>query len=921
MNIQGLSKNIEQFKMYLYEKNPIAAILSETHITVDIEESEINVNGYRAMRCDSHSRHTGGVIIYVQNSIKCDVIVNKNFNNEVWILSVRVLCQRTNVIISGLYKSPISKNNMFLSWFRTLCESELDFSKINIIAGDFNINIMKDTYYKKALLNDISYLGLKQIVKNPTRITDTSRTLIDLVLTNQFQIKTKVNTTEQISDHSIIHISLDNVCYLSRQNTEKHRVISYNIEDMINSIKVDSSCFDVANINEKSELLTNEILNSVNKFTKYVCSETRSTNIWYNKELLQLKKKRDKAFTKACLSNSADCWATYKMMRNQYSGQLNASYNDHVKNQLISRQGDQKGMWKILKTIVSTPKNRNISDIKFNEKYIAVTNKDISEQFNKYFIDSIVEINLSIDDERFEEYYNINYEGGVFEFKELNLSELFIILNVMKRKKDLSGVSTKLIIDLWPKIGKYLLKIINSSLSSGEFPNVWKESVIVPVVKIEGSKRCEDFRPINTMPTLEKILETVVKVQLLQHIEKNNLFITEQSGYRKNHSCETALNYVIADWKVESDRRKFVLCVFIDLRRAFETVDRALLIEKLSVIGIKNKELKWFTDYLYNRKQRTKCNEYVSSPLVNDLGVPQGSVLGAILFLLYINNMKCVFNNCKFRLFADDTIVYISGTDIEELSEKMNDDLNRLLKFLNYYKLKLNSKKSKYMIISTKKCNSQNIIKIGGDVLERVEEMKYLGCIIDEKLNFNGNCDYVCKKMAKKINFFSRIANKLNRNTRVIVYNTILAPHINYCSTILFLSNQTQVERVQKLQNRAMRIILSQKRDTNIQVMLNKLEWMSVRQKLVADVLTFVYKTINNLQPEYLSACFQTNENCYVTRQTNLLKLPLYKKSATQRSLMYEGAKIYNDIPNNIKQCNSLSIFKNLIRIYVKEQF
>ena len=226
------------------------------------------------------------------------------------------------------------------------------------------------------------------------------------------------------------------------------------------------------------------------------------------------------------------------------------------------------------------------------------------------------------------------------------------------------------------------------------------------------------------------------------------------------------------------------------------------------------------------------------------------------------------------------------------------------------------------MILGHRTVEVVNELKMGSAVIDRVNMIKYLGCVIDEKLTFNGNCDYVCKKLAKKVNFFGRVSNKLDKATRILVYNTIIAPHIQYCSTILFLSNKTQLERIQKLQNKCMKIILRKKWRTHSNELLDELDWLSVKQQIEKDVLVFIYKIRHNMLPSYLTNCFQSNEGrSYMLRNQGDLRLPLFRKSATQRSLMFDGAKLYNELPSDVKLNDDLKSFKKNCVKFVKEKY
>lgn len=334
------------------------------------------------------------------------------------------------------------------------------------------------------------------------------------------------------------------------------------------------------------------------------------------------------------------------------------------------------------------------------------------------------------------------------------------------------------------------------------------------------------------LPTYEKILEGVVKKQLNKHMDNNNILINEQFGFRQNYSCETAVIMIMMDWKTEIENGNVVIAVFLDLKRAFGTVDRKRLLRKLQRYGINGVELKLFESYLSGRTQSTRFGSAISSKIQTNLGVPQGSKLADDLFLLYVNDIVKCITHSKMTLFADDTLIYITGKNVQEAVDKLNEDLSRVNAWLNANKLKLNIEKTKFMAINSgKNSDLDNVcITIDGKEIERVKHFKYLGMVIDCHLKMKHHIDYISKKIAKKIGFLARISNKLPIQHRVLLYKSIVAPHFEYCPTILHLCDENEFARLQKLQNRAMRVILRCKKTTSISTMLGTLCWMSVKQ-------------------------------------------------------------------------------------------
>lgn len=421
------------------------------------------------------------------------------------------------------------------------------------------------------------------------------------------------------------------------------------------------------------------------------------------------------------------------------------------------------------------------------------------------------------------------------------------------------GINSEIMKKAWPHIDKQFVELINISLQTGEFPADWKNSLITPIQKVQNTIKANEFRPINVLPTFEKILETVVYKQLIKYVEKNNILVTEQSGFRESHSCETTLQNVLNEWKIKCDNKQKTGVAFLDFKRAFETIDRDKLIKKLNKNGIKGNVLKWFKSYLTDRTQQVKFNNVTSSKRKTKYGVPQGSILGPILFLIYINDLKGELKYCKCKMFADDTIIYYSSSDSIEIVNKINYDLSKLsIWFKN--NISLNVSKTKFMLVRGVRASVPKIIcdiKIENSKIENVDEIKYLGVIIDKHLNFKEHVKYIIKKIAKKVNFLFRLGDSVSPLTRTTVYKSLIAPHFDYCSTVFLSIGETELDLLQKAQNRAMRAIIRCSRFTPIDQMLNVLHFFNVRQRIALNTLIFVHKIKLKMSPSYLTKSLQ----------------------------------------------------------------
>ena len=406
---------------------------------------------------------------------------------------------------------------------------------------------------------------------------------------------------------------------------------------------------------------------------------------------------------------------------------------------------------------------------------------------------------------------------------------------------------------------------------------------------------------------------------------ENNLICKFQFGFREGHSCESALQYVINEWKEAFDLGKVTGIVFLDLKRAFETVDRDRLLKKLKEYGLDGAVHKWLCSYLSGRMQKVKYDEYVSTASSINVGIPQGSILGPLLFILYINDMAALFSNCCYHLFADDTVIYITEESGESLVSRMNEVLKEVTEWLEVNKLKLNVSKTKSMIVGKQKfkyeIEQQGLeFRACGEVIEVVKEIKYLGVIIDDKLKFSSHINYVCKKIAKKIGVLKRVSWYLSIDSRKLVYNTIVLPHFNYCSTVLYLANQSDMDRLQKLQNRAMRVILRCNIYTRVNDMLKVLGWMNVYNYVEFNVLMFIHKIKLHVVPPYLQENVQTFEDFhnYNTRGRINFVLQRVNTTAAQRSIFFRGLNTYNSLSREAKQARNIASFKRIVRdIYI----
>jgi hypothetical protein len=308
--------------------------------------------------------------------------------------------------------------------------------------------------------------------------------------------------------------------------------------------------------------------------------------------------------------------------------------------------------------------------------------------------------------------------------------------------------------------------------------------------------------------------------------------------------------------------------------------------------------------------------------LENKWGVPQGSVLGPILYLLYVNDIKNAVRKCNIKLFADDTVLYYVGSSVEDVEETVQTDLDHLSEWLEFKKLKVNVQKTNFMLFTNKSMVNVRLF-MDGQSVERVSSLKYLGVVIDEKLKFQHHLNFVSKKAGKKFGVLCRLNKDLTFWSKILVYKSIIAPHFEYCTSILFLFSDTQMYQLQKIQNRCMRLVLRCGRRVPVRAMLATLGWLSVKQRVYYKTLQLIKKIKLGLVPAYLleEIVLNGDVHSYPTRAQGDFRLKRCVNTATMNSLFYKGLQIFNSMPSSAKICDDVRVFNKLCIQFVKEKY
>ena len=900
--------------------------LSETWLDNTVHSSETEIPGYVFERID-RNRDGGGVGMYIKDDIQYKRRFDlENANIEAIWLEIKQV-HRKPIIISSLYCRSQQDVPEYLNSLSEIMSDVTNENKEIFLMGDLNCDFLKKNPATNHMSVFMDMFNLNQLVTKATRITPTSKTLLDVILTTNSNMCIDTDVIHHsFSDHSLVQtVILSNLKKKNGNVNHSNHVTktfrsfkNFNVDCFVNDLNgVEWNIHDLMPVNVAWESF-------VNKFTNVCDKHAPVKSIRFKNELCPWLGHRDDIFNamherdyhhnKAlhCSEDHNDHWNQYKMLRNKVNIMMRDAKRDYYTNEINNSAGDMSKMWKTLKELL--PKKRgNLNTFPSTSK----SDMDLANDFNKHFTN--IGINSTSNSDLNGANDHKTHADSNFLFAEISVDQVNEELKAIPANKasGLDSVCTKLIKYGSNAIAAILCKIFNMCLRQGCVPDDLKVARVTPIYKSGSKDDFSNYRPISILPICSKILEKIVHKQLYVYVSDNQLMYDGQSGFRKHHSTCTALIKTIDKWNMEIDKGNYVGAVFVDLSKAFDMVNHTLLIDKLSSLGITGIENRWFQSYLNNRTQCVSLNGTISTPNVIRSGVPQGSILWPLLFLLFINDMPKNIVNCSIDMYADDTLIYVCHNDIDVIEKCLNEDLASLSKWLDRNVMKANVSKTKTMILGTppriSRIRDVNII-MNGIAVERVNTFKYLGITIDANLQWNDQINNICRKMCNSLGIMRRIKPFVPQSSLVTIYNTMFLPHLDYGIILWSNCGNTNLSRIQKLQNTAMRIIISAPFRTHINDMLKTLGFMDVRNRISYVTGCMMYKVINGMTPSYLNQLFNYVYNIHslCTRKSKAgdLYTPKCNTNYGRNTFQYKGCVLWNVISRNIRNANTFMSFK-----------
>lgn len=811
LNAGSLGTGHDDFKVALEDSDIDILAVNETWISEGNDAKAPIVPGYRLRHSPRPKRmrngRGGGVGFYFKNTLKPRVRSHPVSDIEQMWFTIKV--KNIRLLIGTAYRPNWINPDTF---FDSLTDTITSFHNYDyvVLLGDFNIDFLDSTDYKLLKLRQfLQYLNLKQITTEPTHFTDHSATLIDLICTDARVRNVDVSLIPTLSKHAFVFAT-----FVIKKDKPVPRYITFrpikniNLDNFNNDLcSVDwDSIATIPSVNDMIIAFNNAIINLFDMHApekRIVAKEKPSP--WLTSNVRFMMKLRDKAHARFRISKKDAHKDYYKSLKKQVEIALINEKRAYFKHYIDANINDSKSLWKNLKN------NVLLRDKPLNELSSHFSDPDL---INSHFLNVPGEDRVCISDLTYFEYHK--HPSVLTDFKLCLVSEEVVgkvLMSIKSNAKGHDGISMEMVLLTLPRTLPIITFIINESITTSTYPEAWKIAVVKPLPKKPNARDISDLRPISLLPCISKIEEKVVHQQLSAYLDKYKLLPDLQSGFRKGRSTATALLDVVDGMLSAQDRSMGTVLTLLDFSRAFDSINLPLLISKLSYYGFHISTINWFNSYLARRSQFVQLSgndgATVNSSILHlNRGVPQGSILGPLLFILYTADISEHIHHCQYHLYADDVQLYKSflPEDTDREVALINQDLASLAAWSKRNCLVLNPSKSKYMVCGSRLQTDGILsrhpnVKILDSQVDRVTEARNLGLIFDAALKFESHILDVAKKCFYRLHLLYRIRPQLSDALRIVLCEALVLSKVNYCDTVygpcLLVRTQRILQRVQ----------------------------------------------------------------------------------------------------------------------------
>ena len=934
INFRSVKNKIPHFSALVAETEPDIIFGTETWLNPDIKNSELLIGNYDIFRNDrpnpkfnltkenetEESKEAGGgVMLCVKKCLNAQLISKSKLSESIFC-KINHKKGKPPVILGCVYRPPDADLNSCENITNEIKSIKGKHKKsVLFLGGDFNLpdinwetlSICGHQYLKsinEIFLDLFQDLGLSQSVLEPTR----ENSILDILLTNNPNLIKSTKIISGVADHDTVLSEF--LFTLPRKKTVKRLIRLWNKADL-NALKSDARCFSNnflnsfdqnGNVEDMWSSFKSNLIKILNKHVPTKISSSKFNQPWITTQVKRAIRQKQRWFNKCKHNNSERIHKKYKEIK-KYTQKIcrNAHFN-YVQN-LISTDTNNKKLYSYIKS--KKQENTGIADIQHGNNLIQDP-KTKANLFNDHFCQVFSKPDPSPNPTN-----NIKPINNSMSKITVNRFGVLKLLNNINENKATGPdeIPGRLLKTCANEICDVLTLMYQSSLDQGCIPNDWKKANIVPVYKKGNKNEIINYRPISLTPITSKILEHIVHSNIMNFFEGNNILNNYQHGFRKKRSCVTQLITTLSDFANCLNNKKQIDSVILDFSKAFDKVDHVQLLSKLDKYGIRNNTHHWISSFLTSREQSVLVEGESSLPAPVTSGVPQGTVLGPLLFLVYINDIS---DNLTFgtfiRILADDCFLYrVINSALDQ--EILQNDLNILQNWESNNKMEFHPDKCKVLKITNKLNHFQCSYNIHNTILEEVNSAKYLGITIDKNLNWNDHCLAITKKANSTLAFIQRNLYSCPQNVKSVCYQTLVRPTLEYGCAVWDPHQQNQIDLIEKVQKRAARFVTNNytlikgNSDRN----LATLGWIPLRERRARIKVTLIFKAINGLIDipihDLLSRKIHTR-----TKTSNLI-LPQSTINSHLYSFYPDTIRLWNSLPQSIKLSPTLSAFKSSV--------
>ena len=888
--------------------------IGESRLKDFMDDKQLHIENYSIIRRDkTHDNHTG-IAAYIHNSIYHNVKRRSDLDHkDIECLWVELIQEKSiPSLICFLYRNPEDKGKALSEWqtkFQEMIEKIPHKNYELQILGDLNI----DLHLKQPDWDAITtQLGLEQLIQETTRETITKISLIDHIYTNTRSkiINTKVLQTK-LSDHYTIYCTY--LLKLPKAAPKEHKYMNYRSYKHFNENEYLSylgtlpfgNIYQYTDPQEALLFLSNLLKLAINKHVPIKTKRVKHSDIpaWLSNKTIEAMRIRD-TFNKKTQNEE------FKQHRNTVNNMVKKDKKHYFDN-MIENKKDTKTIWKAMNNITGSNKKGPKAKIDLDPNEI-----------NDFFLNlpkTILTPEVRNHSENFEcsteliQFCQKQSPNEKFSIPFITIPEVGKLISNLKNTNAVGPdeIPVNLLKIALPHIIEPLTYFYNLCIGKNCFPSQLKEAKVIPLPKSQDTSHPKNIRPISLLPILSKPLESHIHKHMYQHLDKYNLLHKYQSGFRPKHSCQTALVKLIDDWLSAINKSEFIGTVYLDFKKAFDLVNHNILLTKLNQYFPTSQITEFIKSYLTNRSQFVLLNGKKSQKKEITSGVPQGSVLGPLFFLVYINDLPLHLNQqTENTLFADDSSLYTSNKQMSSVNNILQDSLNKTLSWCNRNSMVIHPDKTKCMIIAPRQKQQLHkpvlSLTLGNKNIEQVNEHKLLGVTIDTCLTWNKHIEIMMKKLSRNIFLLYKLRQFVQQKHLHLFFNAHIMSHVNYASTIWDGCSQDTFKKLNALRRRAVKQINSCQ-ITATDKKLKKLNILPLKKQLDLNKIILIHKIYNNRTPTYLNEIITKASSRYNSKK---LIVPHPKLDLFKTSLSFSGSILWNSLPNDLKCITSVKSFK-----------